>query len=467
MRGLYRITLVATVFSVMALGAGCAPTATDSAPTLATVVPTPTTDLPTTTAPPVSTTSSEPRSGFRFYKVDPGTLEPLPGFEPIHTGDTHGMASPNGRWLVLESWGKGRWLIDTHSFEVAADLRPWGSLTEVRDDGTFYSADWDPVLTIRRFPLGIGDWEEVVRLESEANLWSTPTFIDDHRLAARGFSEGIYVEGGEITVNVIDVSTGVWKQIPVPGAWVPGEPTGIVLDGFEVTTYHDPAVVFTEEKAFVVHGHEDVITEVDLNSGELARHSFAPKTSLVDSLLAWVVPPAAAKGPAPGVRRNAIVSRDGSKLYVSGYHTELVEVNDQIQEKTRPLGVQVIDIESWEVEKTLDLPIGLVHLSPDGSTLLATGAGESVVSDGQRYDGSGVYAITTDSYEVTHFDTRSYDWDTGIDFSADGSYAYLSRGFRIQVIDLERLAIVAETRSTRPLSIWGGAGVVSEWLGQP
>jgi hypothetical protein len=356
--------------------------------------------------------------------------------------------------LVLESWGEGRWRIDTESWEVASDFRPWGSLMEVRNDGTVYAADWDPLLVIRRFSPGAEDWEDVVSLESAPNLWNTPVFIDENRLVARGFSEGIYVESGDLTVNVIYLSTGVWKEIPVPGAWVPGEPTGMVLDGYEITRYHEPAVVFTREKAFVVHAHEDVISEVELGTGEVTRHLFAPKTSLLDALAAWFTPQAAAKGPAPGVRRTAVVSLDGSKLYLSGYHTEVVEGNGQVGEKTVPLGLQVVNTQTWQVDETLDLPVGAVHLSPDDSMLLAAG-----------YTESAVFAISTDSYQVTHFETAGNEWTTTIEFSADASYAYLNDRHQIQVIDLQRLEIVSEFGSSAPLRVWGPAGVISEWLG--
>jgi hypothetical protein len=448
-----RVAVVVAMTLSLLLGSSCAPTS--SVPSNERTVDTGAATSSTTSTLPISTTT-EPRSGFRFYKVDPSTLQPLPGFDPIHTGDTLGLASPNGRWLVLESWGEGRWLIDTESWEVASDFRPWGGLMEVRDDGTVYAADWDPVLEIRRFLPGAEDWEDVgMTLESDPNLWSNPIFLHDHRLAARGFSEGIYVDDGDLTVNVIDITTGFWRQMPVPGAWTPGEPTGMFIDGYEITRYDDPAVVFTQEKAFVVHAHEDVVTEVDLSTGEVMGHQFGPKTSLLESLSAWFAPRAMAKGPAPGVRRTAVISHNGSKLYLSGYHTEVVDEDGQVRETTVPLGVQVIDTRSWQVEETLDLPVGTLHLSPDGSMLLAAG-----------YDESEVFAISTDTYQVTRFDKAGHEWSTTIEFSADGSYAYLSHEFRIEVLDLQRLEIVAETRSTRSLHVWGPAAVVSEWLGE-
>lgn len=382
-------------------------------------------------------------------------MQPLPGTDPIYTGDTHGLTSPNGRWLALESWGEGRWLIDTRSWELASVFRPWGSLMELRNDGTVYAIEWDPVLTIRRFALGAADWEEMLAVQQPLNYWSNPIFIDDHRLAVRGFSEGIYVEGGDLTVNVIDLSTRAWKEIPVPGAWVPGEPTGMFIDGYEISRYDDPAVAFTPDKAFVVHAHEEVITEVDLNTGELNRHEFAAGTSLLDALLAWISPRVVAKGPAPGVRRTAVVSHDGSKLYVGGYRTEVVSEDGQVRETTQPLGIIVIDTEKWQVEKTLDLPVGTVHLSPDGSMLLSAG-----------YTDSTVFAISTETHEVTRFETAGHEWTTTIDFSADGSFVYLNDREQVRTLDLVRLEIVAETAASAPLQVWGAAGVVSEWLGE-
>ena len=451
MSNTFRVAVVVAMTLSLLLGSSCAPTSSEpsSVPTVDTVT---TVSLTTTTVP--TTTSTEPRSGFRFYKVDPNTLQPVEGLEQLYTGDTHGLVSPSGRWLVLESWGEGRWLIDTESWEIAARFRPWGSLMAVQDDGTVYGVDWGPALTIRRFPLGGEDWEEVVTVEPPLDLWSNPTFLDEHRLAARGYSEETYLDG-DLTVNLIDVDSGTWKEIPVPQAWIPGEPTGIVLDGYEITRYHEPAVVFTQDKAYVVHGHEDVITEVDLSTGEVMGHPFGTKVSLLDALSAWFAAQAVAKGPAPGVRRTALISDDGSKLYLSGYHTEVAEEEGQVRETTVPLGVQVIDTRNWQVEETLNLPVGTLHLSPDGSMLLAAG-----------YNESEVFAISTNTYHVTRFDKAGHEWFTTIEFSVDGSYAYLSHEFRVEVLDLQRLEIVAETRSTRPLRIWGPAAVVSEWLGQ-
>jgi DNA-binding beta-propeller fold protein YncE len=154
------------------------------------------------------------------------------------------------------------------------------------------------------------------------------------------------------------------------------------------------------------------------------------------------------------VRRTAVVSLDGSKLYLSGYHTEVVEGNGQVGEKTVPLGLQVVNTQTWQVDETLDLPVGAVHLSPDDSMLLAAG-----------YTESAVFAISTDSYQVTHFETAGNEWTTTIEFSADAPYAYLNDRHQIQVIDLQRLEIVSEFGSSAPLRVWGPAGVISESLG--
>lgn len=117
---------------------------------------------------------------------------------------------------------------------------------------------------------------------------------------------------------------------------------------------------------------------------------------------------------------------------MSGYHSEVVEEDGQVRETTVPLGVQVIDTRSWQIEEALDIPVGTLHLSPDGSMLLAAG-----------YNESEVFAISTDTYHVTRFDKAGHEWSTTIEFSVDGSYAYLSHEFRVEVLDLQRLEIVA------------------------
>ena len=68
------------------------------------VTTSPPSSTPTTISLPVTSTSS-PSHDLGVFRVDPVTLEPIPGTEPLATGDwITGYGSPNGEWLGLNVW---------------------------------------------------------------------------------------------------------------------------------------------------------------------------------------------------------------------------------------------------------------------------------------------------------------------------------------------------------------------------
>src|SRR5918996_1462806 len=103
------------------------------------------TSLTTSTTISIPTTTVSPRShDVGLFRVDPATLTPIAGTEPITTGDwITGYGSPNGEWLGLDTFVEP----DTSVFQVI-EVATGTTVTEkhgglwpvgVGNDGVVYS----------------------------------------------------------------------------------------------------------------------------------------------------------------------------------------------------------------------------------------------------------------------------------------------------------------------------------------
>lgn len=164
-------------------------------------------------------------------------------------------------------------------------------------------------------------------------------------------------EGQRFQIFRADLDSGAVVEFPAPagqGAWS----TILLLhpDG---------------RRLFLVDGWEHEVAELDAVSGELLRTaSYAPTAGLLDRLLHWLAPAALAKpyhgGPAP-----ALLSPDGSRLYVAGAGHD------------GSWGLHVMETSNLSLTAHLqpDQPFDALSLSPDGRLLLAAAAGEVQVFD--------------------------------------------------------------------------------------
>jgi hypothetical protein len=184
----------------------------------------------------------------------------------------------------------------------------------------------------------------------------------------------------------------------------------------------DPAA----DRAFVFSPGEP-IAEVDLRDLRVSYHEQG--ASLLSRLLDWLEPDALAKLPQMGSRRQALWLGDGL-LAVSGADQEL---GDNGRYSESPAGLQLVDTTTWSV-RTLDQRVSRIRLADD--VLLAFGG------YGTERFGVSVY---TRSGELRF---RRFVGEEVWDVQAVGSYAYVSIGEEISVVDLRSGAVTREVSRT-------------------
>ena len=146
---------------------------------------------------------------------------------------------------------------------------------------------------------------------------------------------------------------------------------------------------------------------------------------------------------APGVVRQAVVSPDGGRLYVTGWRNEVVSKNGNVDWGQMPLGLSVIRLDTFTEERHLDLPVSQVAVSPDGRRLLLAGYRKDPRGDQQ---GSGLYVL-----DATNLNQLA-SLEAGTIFAIEGfgpsGLAYVSRWEAsheiIGVLDLGTLRLGAE-----------------------
>ena len=216
--------------------------------------------------------------------------------------------------------------------------------------------------------------------------------------------------------------------------------------------YTSPSVTWDPSgpRALVVHGDEDVVSEVDLGSGVVTEHTF-PGFGVDEST---------------GSRRWSVISPDGTVLYVTNSEVTLIEDDDDWSVTTTPAGVVAVDTSTWEVVARTDAPISEIHLSPDGDRLLASGyeteEGESV----SHFNQSGLFVLDPTNLElVTHHPPERADqsyWP--ITFNDDAGVAYVSSWIgqqRIDALDLATGEVLATVENPEYLEMIGPVGVLA------
>lgn len=164
-----------------------------------------------------------------------------------------------------------------------------------------------------------------------------------------------------------------------------------------------PAVVMDENGRFlyIVHAHQEKLTAVNLIDHTVQTTPITPAVSWLEWLLAQTAETAYAKE-FDFISKAAILSPDGSKLYVVGWHSDLTTDEDgnhlYVEE---PLGLQVLDTATGAEIAHSSAAGSSIYLSPDGNHLLVVGweAGEvwteivetATLQSIKRLDGYGIY----------------------------------------------------------------------------
>ena len=232
---------------------------------------------PTTTRPAPTTTLDYEQAS--IARVDPITLDPLGESVPLPMGDWNDWywsdTSDSGRWLTMtvgnESSGLTELrLVDLEAWEV---VESWsvsmGGALHVDDEGTVRTVGGSSELL--SYAPSPGGTRTAIDLPVGFSSWFP---IDVEQGRVRLFGSTIIGVESEASVVVVDLPTGEVSHFPLPEV-----PIGNV-DQIEISPTESaivdasPAVVWDEERAFVVHAGEDVVTEVDLVTGATGEHRF-------------------------------------------------------------------------------------------------------------------------------------------------------------------------------------------------
>lgn len=403
---------------------------------------------PATTAGPVPTRPPEIERT-EILPVDPLTLQPRPGYDPIPMGDwMWGQPSPDGGYLAALVGSTGGTsevrLVDLADWQVEGR---WAQSPEsgllVTDDGTVYLAGSGQ---FQRLSLGESLPEEVARLPSGFQpRMISPMFDEAFAIFGTRFQSE-----ESVSIVAIDVTTGVMNEIELPDARVGPLNTDSLEPG---DPYISPFPVWDTagNRALVLHGDEDVVSEIDLSTGVVTRQDLGVGDLTTD--------------PAQLFQRSASISPDGSILYVSGQKVTTVAESADSPITSESAGVIAVDTATWQVRSQTVEPIGQVTVSPRGDRIL--GWGVSTVEgeiDGEA-ESTGLFVLDAPSLTVLsrHHPNERQRWYTSFSFNDEGDIGYAT-SFQsragIEAIDLISGDIVTSLEGGDNLYMIGSIGVL-------
>ena len=243
--------------------------------------------------------------------------------------------------------------------------------------------------------------------------------IDDGRKVALyetfGYNEDDIGEPPQVRVG--DLTTNTLGE--------PIEVTGVIHGHAELTPEAvrdpawqygevEPAIAFdqTRSRLFVVHADGAGLTAVDLLQGTAEVADFAEPPGFWTSVMSWLMPPAQAKGSEPSARLSAWLNADGAELLVTGDASDAWRDEEKKLHTTdTALGLMVIDTETLQPERTLELPTTRGLSTPD-AVVLTGSEGSRVWCDEEckpgnnepevegEYESSGLILLDPTSLEL-------------------------------------------------------------------
>ncbi len=409
----------------------------------------------TSTSRPATTTTIDVER-VEILKVDPLTLEPIPGNDPIPMGDwMWGQPSPNGRYFAAfagdEFGGSSEIrLIDVANWRVEQAWRGFPeSELHVTDDGTVYVVSFGQ---IHRLQPGITGSEEVARLPAGFQPWFIGRIIGEDLVTVG--TRGVPDQAEQLSIFSIGITTGVVTEIALPDVHI-GPAESSSREPWAEYLYIYPSVVWDEagRRALVVHGDANLISEVDLESGIVSAHSIESTG-------------AANGAPPPVMQRSAALSPDGRHVYLSGRGIVDTETDgDNWKITTAPLGVISIDTSTWQVVAETGDPVAEIYPSPDGSRLLGWGYSSEEGTTIHLTDSTGLYVLDSATLDiVTHYPPESQDeWYGPITFNEEAGAGYVtvwSGRTRVDLIDLDTGQILASLEGGDTVNMFGSIGVL-------
>jgi hypothetical protein len=321
----------------------------------------------------------------------------------------------------------------------------------VTDDGTVYLAGSGQ---FQRLRLGDTVPEEVARLPSGFQPWMTSPILDD---VFAVFGTRFQPEESA-SIVAIDVTTGVMNEIGLPDTRVGALDTDSLEPG---DAYFTPYPVWDTggNRALVLRGDEDVVTEVDLSTGTVTRHDLDLGELAAD--------------PASSLQTSGSISPDGSILYMSMQEvTSVAQSADSQTITSESAGVIAVDTATWQVRSQTTEPIGPLMVSPRGDRILGWGVSIERNDDGDAEriidsdaESTGLFVLEAPGLAVLarHHPDELQRWYTSFSFSDEGDIGYATSfqaQARVEAIDLTSGEIIASIEGGDYLNVFGSIGVL-------
>lgn len=373
--------------------------------------------------------------------ADPATLIPYEDSEPIIVGRDHtGTVSHDGSKTVVQTLlSDGSYLItvlETGTWEVLAtdqvDTQP--RLLTVGDDG---AAFW----------LGGSTGSDLVALEPErdgirmvtANLLGgfSPlseriTIVETRTLGLVGSHP---VDDGELVSAVILSLDGAMTIHDFPKI-----ETEVEVNGEAIPAHSDYVWDTRNERVLVVEATRDIVSELDLETGEISEHP-------------W-------DGLGPATQRDVALSPDGKLLFIASANLD----QEQDGLVRSPQNLVVLDPVGWSSGEIVDIAVDSLYPSPDGVTMLAQGAEVTTTPTDTTRRPSPVYLLDVATAEVALGFQVSDALESPAQYSADGSHVYLATDENgaetYAILDVAQQELVGSAGFNR-FSLIGRAGLVS------
>jgi DNA-binding beta-propeller fold protein YncE len=147
---------------------------------------------------------------------------------------------------------------------------------------------------------------------------------------------------------------------------------------------YTPGVAFSPDGGtlYIVHADAEKLTTIDLLGRRIVTVDIQPALTWLDWLISLTADPAYAKI-LNGTMKEAVISPDGSRLYVTGrtYKT-VADEQEEVSFNEIALGLQVIELPSGREISRLETETSEIEISPDGARVFLFGwASTSVWTD--------------------------------------------------------------------------------------